>query len=110
METATVPEAVTVSSERADGGCGFIHPPKRLRQIHVTAKLRSRIVFLRAVGVGLLIIGAYDSLVYAYQLIHHVTPQAVTPLLTEITITPHIILPILAFYWTAGAILTRLRA
>jgi hypothetical protein len=75
----------------------------------VTAKLRRRTVFLRAVGAGLLIIGAYDSLVYAYQLIHHVTPQAVTPLLTEITITPHIILPILAFYWTAGAILTRLR-
>jgi hypothetical protein len=46
METTTVPGAVTVSPERADCGCGFIYPPKRVRQIHVTAKLRRRISFL----------------------------------------------------------------
>ena len=78
-------------------------PLERVRQIHVRTKIRT--VFLRAVGVALLIIGAYDALVYAYQLIHHVTPQAITPLLTSVATTPHAFIPILAFYWTAGTAL-----
>jgi hypothetical protein len=97
METRTTTRNLTVSVR------GFIFPLERVRQIHVRTKIRT--VFLRAVGVALLIIGAYDALVYAYQLLNHVTPQAITPLLTSVATTPHAFIPILAFYWTAGAAL-----
>ena len=94
METRTTTRNLTASVR------GFNIPLERVRQTNVKPRLRT--IFLRTVGVALLIIGAYDALVYAYQLIHHVTPQAATPLLTATTTTPHVILPLLAFYWTAG--------
>lgn len=98
METRTTTRNLTASVR------GFNIPLECVRQIHVRTKIRT--VFLRAVGSALLIIGAYDALVYAYQLTHNVVIQAATPLLTAITITPHAILPVLAFYWTAGITLT----
>ena len=97
METRTTTRNLTASVR------GFNIPLECVRQIHVRTKIRT--VFLRAVGVALLIIGAYDALVYAYQLLNHVTPQAITPLLTSVATTPHAFIPILAFYWTAGAAL-----
>ena len=93
METTTTTRNLTASVR------GFNIPLEAVRQ--TTVKIR-RTVFLRAVGVGLLILGTYDSFVYAYQLIHNVTPQAVTPFLTPIATTPHVFIPILAFYWITG--------